>query len=396
MPPKKNPQTFAFLLGQNPELSTAEILRGRWADRAENFDFLTQSFPVFLGQNLKFEKTRNLPKSRTQNVLDCLGGTQQIAEFVDSFSDLNSLAKATFEHFPKTGKNIAFNFLGVQKNFLREFWNILNKKFDQKIRLENRHFAPASSGQIFERKVLKKGAAFLVLAAKNKFWLFQFTATQNLRNYDLRDFQKPFRDPKMGMLPVRLAQILVHLSGANRGEKVVDPFCGSGTIAGESALLGLESCNSDLDKKCVHGSRQNFEFLATKFRFDANLAGFEVADAQDLDFQKFQNFRVVSEGFLGTNFDTSEKINPEKIQIESEKILKIWQAVFANLRKNPPKKIVFCLPNWKCEHKKDVSILGRIEKIASVSGFKIEKNFLYSRSRTRVRRQIVVAAPKKI
>jgi tRNA (guanine10-N2)-dimethyltransferase len=72
--------------------------------------------------------------------------------------------------------------------------------------------------------------------------------------------ERPFFKPVT--LDPRLARLMVSLSH-RRGHSptvVVDPFCGTGGIAIEASLLGMEVLASDLDEGMVEGTRTNLEW----------------------------------------------------------------------------------------------------------------------------------------
>ena len=72
--------------------------------------------------------------------------------------------------------------------------------------------------------------------------------------------ERPFFKPVT--LDPRLARLLVSLS-FTRGipSAVVDPFCGTGGIAIEASMLGLEVFASDLDSRMVEGTRTNLQWV---------------------------------------------------------------------------------------------------------------------------------------
>lgn len=59
----------------------------------------------------------------------------------------------------------------------------------------------------------------------------------------------------VGMHPRRAAG-LVHLARVPPGGRVLDPFCGTGGIVLEAAILGFEAWGSDLDGRMVQGTLQ--------------------------------------------------------------------------------------------------------------------------------------------
>ncbi|UCF07761.1 MAG: methyltransferase domain-containing protein [Thermoplasmata archaeon] len=59
----------------------------------------------------------------------------------------------------------------------------------------------------------------------------------------------------------RLARALVNLSRVRRGQVLLDPFCGTGGILIEAAMVGADVVGSDIDKRMVGGCRENLESL---------------------------------------------------------------------------------------------------------------------------------------
>src|SRR5439155_8088116 len=68
-----------------------------------------------------------------------------------------------------------------------------------------------------------------------------------------------------GMQP-RKARCLVNLSGVRRGQRLLDPCCGTGAYLIEAALIGVEAYGSDSDAQAVAGSRANLEALGLSAR----------------------------------------------------------------------------------------------------------------------------------
>lgn len=57
----------------------------------------------------------------------------------------------------------------------------------------------------------------------------------------------------------RYARALVNLAGIRKGDRVADPFCGTGGLLIEAALVGARIYGSDLDPRMVAGTRENME-----------------------------------------------------------------------------------------------------------------------------------------
>ncbi|MCK4266621.1 MAG: TIGR01177 family methyltransferase, partial [Thermoplasmata archaeon] len=57
----------------------------------------------------------------------------------------------------------------------------------------------------------------------------------------------------------KLARALVNLTGVREGQCLLDPFCGTGGVLLEAALMGVRTLGGDMDSRMVSGTRQNLE-----------------------------------------------------------------------------------------------------------------------------------------
>jgi len=69
--------------------------------------------------------------------------------------------------------------------------------------------------------------------------------------------ERPFSSP-ISLDPV-LARAMVNLSEISAGEKLLDPFCGTGGILIEAGLCGVGVYGLDIQEEMVKGSRKNLE-----------------------------------------------------------------------------------------------------------------------------------------
>lgn len=113
-----------------------------------------------------------------------------------------------------------------------------------------------------------------------------------------RDRRKPYRNIKKGMLPPKVARIMVNF--ATQGEKltVLDPFCGTGTIAQEAALLGNQIIVSDLSESAVRGTVKNLQWLQEEYQLDLTYSSYQ-SDATHIDQYVKAVDAIVTEPYLG-------------------------------------------------------------------------------------------------
>ena len=100
--------------------------------------------------------------------------------------------------------------------------------------------------------------------------------------YDL--LEQSFEERRAKNLPVsypitmhpRLARAMVNLARVPRSARILDPFCGTGSILIEGGLMGMHIQGSDIDERMIETSRINLK----KFGMSAVL---EVKDVEEIN-----------------------------------------------------------------------------------------------------------------
>jgi tRNA G10 N-methylase Trm11 len=67
------------------------------------------------------------------------------------------------------------------------------------------------------------------------------------------------------MISVRLARILINLSGVKSEQRILDPFCGLGTILQEAMFMGLDVYGIELDKKRYGQIIENLQWFKKEY-----------------------------------------------------------------------------------------------------------------------------------
>ncbi len=141
-----------------------------------------------------------------------------------------------------------------------------------------------STGALTQGKVLVRGFELLVLTTPAGLLWGTTVAMQDIAGYGARDFGRPARDAKSGMLPPKVAQAMVNIARPLPSSVLLDPFCGSGTILQEAALIGVGIIwGSDVSGRAIDDSQENLAWLAQRARAtSAADARVQVGDAKDL------------------------------------------------------------------------------------------------------------------
>ncbi|MBI5530358.1 MAG: hypothetical protein HY918_02550 [Candidatus Doudnabacteria bacterium] len=197
--------------------------------------------------------------------------------------------------------------------------------------------------------LLQKGAEICILAGNDVVYTAKTIAVQDFEDYGRRDYQRPARDEKQGMIPPKVAQIMINLANCKPNDTILDPFCGIGTLLQEGILLGYKMLGSDINKKAIKGSEQNLEWFRNRYKISPGKYHLETADAREipklLAAQKV--CAVVSEGTLGPIYGSYPKQG--EIEQNFKDLTSLYQDClkeFANLL--PSKgRIVMCIPAYK-------------------------------------------------
>lgn len=197
--------------------------------------------------------------------------------------------------------------------------------------------------------LLEKGAEICVLVGPKKVYTARTLVVQDFEDYGRRDYQRPVRDEKQGMIPPKVAQIMLNLSGCEPPATILDPFCGIGTIVQEGVLLGYKMLGSDINKQAIKGSEQNLEWFKNRYKIPNGKYHLEVSDAAQIAklLEGQQICAIVTECTLGPLYTQFPK--EEEIQKNFEQLRQLYIKSFKEFKKIlPPKgRVVICLPAYK-------------------------------------------------
>ncbi len=163
------------------------------------------------------------------------------------------------------------------------------------------------------------GTEFVLLVGREEILLGRTQTVQDFEDWSHRDYDRPARDAKRGMLPPKLARMMLNLTSKDLSESVVlDPFCGSGTVLMEATMLGAKQLvGSDIQEKAVDDTQKNLAWLeadGTKLP-DAHLVHTPASGlAKHLDAQSIDV--IVSEPFLGKPRSGKETVKDVEKQID--------------------------------------------------------------------------------
>ena len=181
---------------------------------------------------------------------------------------------------------------------------------------------------------------------------------QNITSYTKRDRLRPRRDAFVGMLPPKLAQIMLNLAvgGLNipyedrKKHLILDPFCGTGTVLQEALIQGYSVVGSDLSEKMVSYTKENLDWLKNNFSVQGDIEQVTVADATTYQWSlknKNDISAVVCETYLGQPF--SAPPSPAKLKEVTGNCNHIITTFLENIHKQLPNGSPLCIavPAWQ-------------------------------------------------
>jgi tRNA G10 N-methylase Trm11 len=116
------------------------------------------------------------------------------------------------------------------------------------------------------------------------------------------------------MLPPKLAQIMINLAVGDVDKGVIlDPFCGTGVVLQEAALMGFDIYGTDIDSRMIEYSGKNLDWLSRVRDLQLTTSNFQltIGDATDFKWKQPIDF-VVTETYLGRPYASEpsmEKLN---------------------------------------------------------------------------------------
>jgi len=194
------------------------------------------------------------------------------------------------------------------------------------------------------------GIEMLIITSDEGTILARTIAAQDIDSYTLRDRGRPKRDARVGMLPPKLAQMLINL--ATGSEKptanltVLDPFCGTGVVLQEALLMGYSAYGTDLEPRMIDYTGENLDWLDGKFTLGNTEMRIETGDATTHQWSPVPNF-VAGETYLGRPF--TAKPAPDVLAQTISEVNLILKKFLRNIHTQLPAGTRLCLavPAWQ-------------------------------------------------
>lgn len=372
---------YFFILGSNPVLSAAEIMallpganvtvtelykQALVADAVKPLDLA--DLMNRLGGTVKIGRliTEEMP-------LDEAKATELMIEYLTAKSSAGRTADFGYSIYALERNTPMSRAAGIGASFK-------NVGMEVKRNLKEAGFAtrwvkaqagPAlTSVVVAKNRLIEGGAEFIVLVKDQTMRLGVTEHVQPFEDFSAADYGRPQRDTVQGMLPPKLARIMInmiHVSRPMMEVSILDPFCGSGTIVSEALRMGFDQVyGSDKNPDAVEATKNNLGWLkesgliqsidhATVFTADARDIAQRIPDGS-LD-------AIVTEPYLGpprTGRETRGELQRQLAELTAlyYQCLSAWRR---SLRPDAP--VVIALPVYIMGQEKHGMVASEFEKL---------------------------------
>lgn len=260
---------YVFWLGTNAELSRLELFNV----------LLRNAVPYRTVSSHERFVMIEINKELKNNFIAQLGGVDRIGKVIGQ-QKTNWDAKALSEMLPPTDKKMM---VGLSKFNLPQV-NLVKlakelKKLSRQAGIKLNYVVPQgrterlNAAQVLFNSLYKLPNSELTIWSDNGvYYVARTEQVQDIQAYEKRDTSRPERDAKVGLLPPKLAQIMLNLiPDTSEALTIYDPCCGMGTLLQEGWLMGHRMIGSDISERMVHAAATNLQWLADNFPVNINL-----------------------------------------------------------------------------------------------------------------------------
>lgn len=231
------------------------------------------------------------------------------------------------------------------------------KQSGQSVRIVPNTELELSSAQTYHNNLTdERGCEIMLIRDGDSTLIARATDVQGIDAYRKRDQERPHRDNFVGMLPPKLAQIIINLAAftldENRsdtpanadGQILLDPFCGTGVVLQEASLMGYGLYGTDVSEKMTSYTRANIEWLFERYPIKTSTR-YETADATNHQWKKPIDI-IACEGYLGHPFaaEPSKDALMETIQTCNVIMSKFLRNIKGQIASGTP--LCIAMPAW--------------------------------------------------
>ncbi len=398
-----------FILGHQPTLSVAEISKVLGIDLSQaqgNEEVLLIPEDLLHLPNLQSTLGGTIKMGWTIQEMDTWDEEELANTIVAYASNTAGKDKITFglSLYDLQGKKIYADKMKALEKLGLTVKKIL-KETGRPVRFVSSKEPALSSVIVETNHLLSSGGEFVLFLDGSRILVGQTQSVQDFVAWSDRDYSRPARDAKSGMLPPKLARIMINLAGKDLSKStLLDPFCGSGTILMEAALMQCHKLiGSDNSGKAIRDTQSNMTWLSKNYLGQESNCILIETPAEDLP-KSFSEpvDMIITETYLGPPQKGRESFSELKqTLVEIEDMLTTSLASLKTLIKKDGVMILAC-PVY---HIKEEWMFLPMQKITRSSGWSIQPfsdaleplspsgGLVYERPGQRVGREIIEIKP---
>ncbi len=295
------------------------------------------------------------------------------------------------------------------------------KKTGRNVRLVPNKSPELNTAQVTHNQLTgPTGWELVLIRDGDKTVVAQTVKVQDIASYTIRDRERPKRDARVGMLPPKLAQIIINLAVGQLPEDrlqnicdipagqpvprklldktILDPFCGTGVIPQEAALMGYDIYGTDLEQRMVDYTTKNLEWLNATLSAETQ-PKLEAGDATSHQWSTRPVDFVATETYLGRPFTT--RPSPEILNQTASECNLIIKKFLRNIhgQLSPGARLCVAVPAWQVR-KDEFKHLPLLDSLGEIGYNRVsfehvrESELLYYREDQVVARELLVLIRK--
>ncbi len=284
-----------------------------------------------------------------------------------------------------------------------------------------------NAAQVIHNKLTgDNGWELVFIRDGDKTIIAQTLFIQDIESYGARDYGRPKRDARVGMLPPKLAQMIINLATGptefsdiktelsgdicfkpeddkkmrdSRSQfTVLDPFCGTGVILQEALLMGYQAYGTDLEPRMIDYTRTNLDWLTARYHLEPTVYNLTAGDATSFQWEDHITM-VACETYLGRPFTAapSSEILAQTMSDCGLILKKFLKNIHPQLQ--PGTRLCLAIPAWQTRpgEFKHLPLIDGLEDMGyNLVRFERVRNeeLLYYRADQIVARQLLVITRK--
>ena len=339
---------YIAILGRQPALGMAELEK------------------IYGGENVAWFSSSTATINSDSFSLDHLGGTQKAGKVILELprGDLREISMKIVRYYTKKWSEgeskitlgISSYGLPASSREIQKIGIILKQKLktsQRSLRLIPNAEPTLNTAVSHHNKLglAENKVEILIVRAQNgRIIVAESIGAQNITALAKRDQGRPKRDAFVGMLPPKLAQIIINLAtptqpSSRQDLTLLDPFCGTGVILQEAALMSYEVYGTDLSEKMVEYSEKNLDWLQDTYHLPVSRT-LHHGDAMNTTWRQ-PIHAVACESYLGQPF--SAPPSPSKLTEVRGNCNHIISTFLKNIARQltPGTPLCVAVPAWK-------------------------------------------------